>query len=259
MKLLSLNLWGGLKPELLPYIREQSKDTDIFCFQEVYDTDSGVQEVDGFRAGLLGELKQLLPDFDYYYEPTYWSWVNVTKVDFKVSEGQATFVRRSLKILETDARYIYGDKSVEIRQDFTNEPKNVVGTLLEANGKQLFVANVHGLWFPGDKHDTPDRIKQSEIILEFVKGRKQPTIICGDFNLEPETESVKILERAGYRNLIREYNITNTRNENSWLAHNNKQYYADFTFTTPDVQAKKFEVPHNLVSDHLPMILEFEI
>ena len=87
---------------------------------------------------------------------------------------------------------------------------------------------------------------------------KSAKILCGDFNLMPETESIKMLGEA-MRDLIKDYKITNTRNEISWKTYNNKQYFADFTFVSKDINVLNFEVPYNEVSDHLPMILEFEL
>ncbi len=49
MKLISLNVWAGRKfEELLDFIKQQSLDADIFCLQEVFETDSD-KETDGNR------------------------------------------------------------------------------------------------------------------------------------------------------------------------------------------------------------------
>jgi hypothetical protein len=61
------------------------------------------------------------------------------------------------------------------------------------------------------------------------------------------------------RDLIRDYKIENTRNEISWKQYSNKQYYADFTFVTDDIKVLNFDVSYCLVSDHLPMILDFSL
>jgi endonuclease/exonuclease/phosphatase family metal-dependent hydrolase len=38
-----------------------------------------------------------------------------------------------------------------------------------------------------------------------------------------------------------------------------KQPFADYIFITPDIKVKNFEVPDLEISDHLPMILDFDI
>lgn len=46
MKIICLNTWGGvLKDELRDFLIKQSTDTDIFCFQEVYDSVINPREI----------------------------------------------------------------------------------------------------------------------------------------------------------------------------------------------------------------------
>jgi endonuclease/exonuclease/phosphatase family metal-dependent hydrolase len=84
-------------------------------------------------------------------------------------------------------------------------------------------------------------------------------IIGGDFNLNKNTESVKMFEKNGYRNLIEEFGIEVTRNHLIWdLYPENIQFWADYLFVSPEVKVKSFEVPKNEVSDHLPQVLVIE-
>lgn len=83
-------------------------------------------------------------------------------------------------------------------------------------------------------------------------------IIVGDFNLLPETESLKIIGE-GMRNLIGEFNIARTRsNLSPFFGKKEFQKFADYTLATPDVKVLDFKVLEVEVSDHLPMILEFD-
>src|SRR5581483_7148606 len=107
-------------------------------------------------------------------------------------------------------------------------------TKIMCGSQELLILNVHGKWYPGQKLDDTDRLEQSKIILEFAQKFSGPKIICGDFNLMPQTQSIAMLE-GDYRNLIKDFGITNTRNEASWKAHNNKQYFADYTFVSPEI------------------------
>ncbi len=56
------------------------------------------------------------------------------------------------------------------------------------------VVNFHGLWNGKGKTDTPDRIAQSQNILRFLEGVDGEIILCGDFNLLPDTESLRMFE-----------------------------------------------------------------
>lgn len=256
---MSFNIWGGRQgQELLDYLQEQARNTDIFCLQEVFDSNSEVLDYQGVRPHLLGELKSLLPGFSAYFAPAYQGYMDEQKVDFHVLEGQAIFVKNNLQVKETGAIYIYGDERTQIKEDFSNEPKILQFAKLLANEKEFLVVNVHGKWYPGEKLDTKERLEQSEKILEVLEKYSGPKIISGDFNLMPETQSIKMLEKS-FKNLIKDFNISSTRNKISWQAHKNIQHFADYTFVSPDIQVKTFEVPYNEVSDHLPMLMEFEL
>jgi endonuclease/exonuclease/phosphatase family metal-dependent hydrolase len=54
----------------------------------------------------------------------------------------------------------------------------------------LIIANCHLFWQPGD---SPQRIRQVEILLERVKAfpPETPVVICGDFNGTPETRAIR--------------------------------------------------------------------
>ena len=72
MKLISLNTWGGrhFNP-ICAFIKKHEKDTDIFCFQEIYDTSSKVKQYKNLlRANLLLEIKTILPNFNSYFLPS---------------------------------------------------------------------------------------------------------------------------------------------------------------------------------------------
>ena len=71
----------------------------------------------------------------------------------------------------------------------------------------------------------------------------------------PSTESIKILENTGMRNLVKEYGITNTRT--SYYKNTNDKF-ADYTFVTPGLMVHDFQIMPDEVSDHAAMYLEFE-
>lgn len=92
--------------------------------------------------------------------------------------------------------------------------------------------------------------------MSFHKGGK---VLCGDFNLLPQTKSIAMLE-GRMRNLIKEYNIKTTRSKlNPYHGTPTEQHFADYVFVSEDIKVLDFKVPEAEVSDHLPMILEFEI
>jgi endonuclease/exonuclease/phosphatase family metal-dependent hydrolase len=77
-------------------------------------------------------------------------------------------------------------------------------------------------------------------------------ILCGDFNLLPDTDSLAILEQ-GMRNLVKEYRVTSTRSQ----FYEKPDRFADYILVSPEVIVEDFQVLDEAVSDHLPLLLEF--
>lgn len=260
MKLISLNTWGGkIFEPLMDFIKSQRQSTEIFCFQEIYDTKSDVKDYHQIRANLLRELKKTLPGFKIFYTPEFEGYDSCPEsVDFDLTVGEAVFIKDTLQIINQEELLIYGNKLDKVlKKDFSNLPVTLQYISFTVNGKQYIVCNFHGTAFPGTKLDTPFRLKQSTDILAFLKNKVGAKIVIGDFNLLPQTESILMLEKD-YRSLIKKFNIGKTRSNLSPYAKSlDFQKFADYAFVSKDITVISFEVPNIEISDHLPMILEF--
>ncbi|QQG41866.1 MAG: hypothetical protein HYV90_00940 [Candidatus Woesebacteria bacterium] len=245
MKIIFLNIWHAhVWDKLQEYILSEAKIADILCFTEV-------------GPELQTKLVRLLPDFQPFYD-------ELIKTDYldEGIDGQTIFIKRGVRVINHTNMLAYKIT----RKDAGGFQVAEVGS----NGGSFFIGSVHGKAKPGHKLDTPARIKQSKIIIDYFKHKNGPKIIGGDFNLMPNTKSVKMFEMAGYRNLIEEYKIGSTRNHFSWEQAERqfkergeqffeRQYFADYLFISPDIKVKNFEVPNIEISDHLPLVLEFDI
>lgn len=263
MRLISLNTFGGrvLKP-LLEWIISEAPTTDIFCFQEILDASSIVENGLGWRSNLFTEIGSALPDFNGYFKPVREQLFERNNNEDIVAFGKATFVKKTYDVTRVGDIFIYGEPGDYVVGDQMPKPNSLLYTEVVVNGVALMICNVHGLPFPGDKLDTPERLRQSEIIVNFASDLSGEKIICGDFNLLPETESVKMFERAGYTNLIKYFGIATTRGKLCKILHpefTNRQEFADYVFASAGVSAKSFSVPDVPISDHLPMILNFDL
>lgn len=220
MKIIFLNVWKhDIRDELADFIKEHVPTTDVFCFQEAH-------EIDRVAGGELADFQKF--DAEKY-------------ISENIEYVQATYVRSKASI--KDEEVIFPEDSA-------------IGLALALNINGQIVCNAHGISRPNEKVDSPGRLLQTKGLIEFFKSSKQPVIIGGDFNLFPDTESVVMFERAGYRNLIKEYGITTTRNRLAWEKYpDNPHYFADYVFVSPEVEVVGFEVIDNEVSDHLPMVL----
>lgn len=250
MKLISLNTWGaraGLE-KLLAFVRAH-EDTDIFCFQEVWN---GGEHMLGQKAGgspligtcttLLQQIEQALPSHKVFFKPHFFDFY-----------GLAILAKKNIEILAEGEVFIYKERGYISEDELGNHARNLQYlTFATAKGKRT-VANIHGLWNGQGKSDSVDRLQQSENILAFFASMDHPYILSGDFNLRPDTESIKMLERAGLRNLIREYGISSTRTS----LYIKLEKFADYILTSPDIIVNDFRVLPEEVSDHAPLMLDF--
>ncbi len=248
MKLISLNTFGGTFFEsLIEFVEREESTTDIFCFQEILSEAHDATNVRGMRMNLFIELRTILADFDYVSLVT--NHKNQAPEE-GYTFGKTIFVKKPMQI--------------ETLTDHTE------GAFLVAKIKQMntefIVCNVHGRSLPGEKFDTAERLEQSKNILDFLAAQSGEKIICGDFNLLPQTQSIKMFEEAGYKNLITDFAITTTRgtlHKKTYPEYANLpdgfQEFADYTFVMPGILVKSFDVPDLSLSDHLPMILNFDV
>jgi len=262
MKLISLNLWGGkVFMPLIDFIKQSSSNTDIFCLQEVFNTKSDKKEYKGNRINMLDELKLILSDFLVFFFPTISGFDTEdppSQTDFDLEYGSAIFVKNYIKINSHGNILIFKDPSYPpLKPDFSNNPTPLQYITFNIDGKEFAVFNFHGTSFPGDKLDTKRRLNEAKNVKEIVKSTNGAKILVGDFNLLPQTKSIKIQEE-NMKNLIKEFNIPKTRSDLSpFFGKVEFQNFADYTFVSNDLSVESFQVPYIEISDHLPMILEF--
>lgn len=228
------------------FIRKNSKDTDIFCLQEVTVIKKPGVYYDEFSANLLPELSAILVDFNLVFYPL------LDERDFKY--GLAIFLRKGTEI------NFSGGLIFNSRGNVNHLISSKGFQFLQATFKKrkIWICTLHGISKPGSKLDTAERIDQSKKIVEFLKSKKGEKILAGDFNLAPQTQCIAMVERVEMRNLIKEFNIKDTRGAINHASYPTPQYYSDYAFVSNEIRVIDFRVPQVKVSDHLPLILEFE-
>lgn len=258
MRLLSLNVWmGRLFEELVDYVRETTKSIDIFCFQEVFSTVTTVKwsEDKKMRYNLFSELCGVLPGFCGFFSSYYDGGDAKGKVDHHVSYGLAVFVRKSIQVISVGDIFVFGNRNYSPREyPFIRSRTLQYVTILNSNGRACTICNFHGLWNGKGKTDTQERLIQSENARSFLDQIPHSKILCGDFNLTSNTESLYMLERD-MKNLVRERGFRNTRS--SFYPKRESEPYADYMLVSPDIKVHLFNVEEKEVSDHLPLVLNF--
>lgn len=168
--------------------------------------------------------------------------------------GLAVFFKKDLLVLDHGEIFVHKQKGYDLEQEKKGRTaKNLQYLTLQVEDYQkLTIVNFHGLWNGQGKGDSEDRLAQSENIVSFLKTLNHSFILGGDFNLNPDTRSLKMFEDCGLRNLIKEYGITSTRT--SFYAKENR--YADYVFVSKGVNVLDFQVLPDEVSDHAPLCVK---
>jgi endonuclease/exonuclease/phosphatase family metal-dependent hydrolase len=243
MKLISLNIWGGhvLQP-LLDFIKTH-REVDIFCFQEVYHRAKEKISTEDREVSLdiFNQIQTILKDHQGFFRPV---------VDGIY--GVASFVKKNIDVLEE------GELSIYVNPDYIGRgprhSRNLQWLECQVNQTKYSILNIHGLWNGKGKTDTLERLTQSERIRDFMSTLKTPKLLCGDFNLRPDTSSLKMLEKD-MENLIKIYNFSSTRTR----FYEKEERFADYILTSPEVQVNDFCVLKDEVSDHSPLFLDFQV
>lgn len=253
MKLITVNSWGGkLFDPFIKFIKEYSQQVDIFCFQEMYRSPTDKLISREMHSNIYGEIKKSLPSHQGYFATHLTERDLGGKVSFPLEGGLAIFINSEIKVNECKDIFIYRQGTALLNDDITTIPRNLQYISFSKENKDYLIGHFHGIWFPKSKEDTEDRIQQARKIKEFLSKRKEEKILCGDFNLLPNTKSMQILEE-GMKNLIKEYNILTTRNR----YYEREEKHADYVLISSGIGIKQFGIIDIEISDHLPLLFEF--
>ncbi|MGB7957365.1 MAG: endonuclease/exonuclease/phosphatase family protein [Minisyncoccia bacterium] len=254
MKLLTLNTWGGKVHEpLLKFIEQRAEDTDIFCLQEVFSATTDLEISDGARANLHQDVSKILGAYRAFHSPKSKGYDYSGYIGKDLNFGNAIFIKKNIPILSYDEMFnIVSDEGYDWGKNAIAKAQFMT---IQVDQAPLAICNFHGMWIKDTKKkDTPERIEQSHHIRKILDSFSGEKIICGDFNLLPGGESIKILEK-GMRNLIADYHVTSTRSQ----LYKKDIKFADYILTSPGIKVKDFKVLPDEVSDHLALELDFSI
>ena len=256
MRIISLNTWGGRagRDVLLGFFKKYAETTDIFCLQEIWSAPyehlegrpAGGLEIDHEQIMVYGlqEISAVLPNHVPFFRPHHLD-----------NYGLLMMVNKNLTVREEGDVFVYKHRGYVPEGDVGYHARNVQYVTVETAHGPITTMNFHGLWNAGKgKKDSPERLEQSEKILDFMKKIKNPLVFCGDFNLLPDTESIQKFEDAGLRNLIKESKVTSTRTS----FYKKPEKFADYAFVSKDILLKDFKVLPDEVSDHTPLMIEID-
>ncbi|WJH40724.1 endonuclease/exonuclease/phosphatase family protein [Aliirhizobium terrae] len=265
MKIICLNGWGGkLHGELIDYVVRE--DPDILCLQEVVHTPKTTKDwltyrdgdhVLAQRANFFRDVAEALPDHFAQFCQSAQGELWDGDVEIPSRWGLATFVRHSLPIIEQVQGFVHGEFSPHSYGDHPR-PRlaHAVRVYDYEQDRSLCVAHMHGLRDLAGKMDTPARLAQAQRLATLLRGiakPNEPIVFCGDFNIEPDSETFAVLADLGLQDLVTARGFTSTRTSHYPKAGR----FADYMLVNSLVEVLRFEVVTDPeVSDHCPLLLE---
>jgi hypothetical protein len=253
----SQNVWGGqVFGPLCERIASLRDQIHLFCFQEVSASPDGAQPYTPVRTNLLAELQHRLPGYQTLFCNIQSGFDPHGPVTYAVDFGQAMFIHPALTLQDHFKRFIF--RTENALSTHANLPvgwglgRAIQVATIRQDQTSYVIGNVHGLWHPSGKGDIPERLEQStHIISAMASAVAEKKIIVGDLNALPQTQSIGVIERAGYRNLVSEHSITDTRT----VFYDKAPRLADYAFVSEAVKVEAFCVDQSPVSDHAALIL----
>ena len=253
MKLICLNTWGGRagSDRLLAFLNAH-RDADFVCLQEVWS--APYEGLEGAAAGgwplshddimVTGkqEIAALLDGHEVFFHPHHLD-------DY----GLMTLVAKRHEVVESGDVFVHRERGYIPEGDIGHHARNVQFVTVATPAGRVSVMNFHGLWNGLGKGDGADRLAQSRRLIDFLAGRGEPFVLCGDFNLAPHTQSLKMIEETGLRNLVAEFGVTSTRTR----LYPGRERFADYAFASAGIGVRAFRALPDEVSDHAPLIMEF--
>ncbi|WP_174822826.1 endonuclease/exonuclease/phosphatase family protein [Ruegeria lacuscaerulensis] len=260
-----LNGWGGKLHEVfLPYITVASPD--VLCLQEVVHSPASDKEWltyrDGDhvlpqRANFFRDVCNALPDHVATFCPAAQGVLWDDDASVPSQWGLATFVHKSYPVIGQAQGFVHKTYGPNGYGDHPRSRSAHAVRVYDHNmDRPVSITHMHGLRDLNGKKDTPERAAQARKLLDLSRQVSEPddlTIICGDFNVEPDSQTLSILSEAGLSELVTGQGFISTRNSQ----YKKPGRYADYMLINRKEEVKSFDVIYDPeVSDHCPLILE---
>lgn len=264
MEIMCLNGWGGkLHDQMLPFL--QFTAPDVLCLQEVVH--SPVSDKDWLtyrdgdhilpqRANFFRDVSTALPDHIAIFCPAAQGVLWEEDRSISSQWGLATFVHKAVPIIGQVQGFVHKSYSPVGYGDHPRS-RSAHGVRVYDYGSErpISITHMHGLRDLNGKMDTAERAAQARRLLDLSRQVSEPgdlTVICGDFNVEPDSETLQILTNAGLSELVTGGGFSTTR-----TSHYKKLgRYADYMLISDANAVRGFDVVYDPeISDHCPLVL----
>lgn len=244
MKLIQLNIWGGkLGRQIIDFL--QAEQPDIVCMQEVNDLEGRAgykffATLDEIKAGSDLDNAFMSPAYASRYMERELEYGNAIASKFPISSSRTVFTNGQYK------------RNFDITKDDGNI-RNLQVVELDTAGTKLNLLNHHGYHIKGSKAGDDNTIKAMQTIAQTIDSLHGPVILCGDFNLAPDSQSINIINQK-LTNLSIANKLRSTYNQ-----FGTSDTVCDYIFVNNLVKVRSFKMSDEAVSDHKALILDFDI
>lgn len=235
-------MWGGrLGKQIIELLLRE--DADIICLQEAIVIPGGNSFVFDHLEDI--QTKAGYPHCDFLPQFGYKVMKRHAKSGMAILSKVAPIVTDGIF-----TRLEYMDDFDFIDTDYNI--RSIQRATFEYGDQKLHVLNHHGHHVPDHKDGNDETLRQCKMIVEYIASLEEGSIVlCGDFNLIPESESLEQINEV-LINHAKEHGIITTRTP---LTH--KIEVCDYIFTSSNLQVTNFQVLDDIVSDHKALTIEF--
>jgi endonuclease/exonuclease/phosphatase family metal-dependent hydrolase len=244
MKIIQLNIWGGkLGQQVIDFLT--AENPDFVCLQEVND----LKGRSGYKFfATLDEIKKDAGFKHSFMAPTY----SARYMERELKYGNAILSKPPIVSTKT----VFTNGEYKPRFDVTKDDGNIRNlqvAVVRIDDSPFNILNHHGYHIKGSKAGNDETLRQMRIIADTIATLKGPIILCGDFNLSPDSESIAIINDK-LTNLSIKNGLKRTYNQFSVV-----DTVCDYIFVNDRIKVRDFKMSDELVSDHKALILEFDL
>lgn len=224
-------------------------------------TEPVIDDGDGYKVNvdIFGKCKEFLPGYQPLFSAGSRGFVNdSTWLPLPFEYGIGMFVHPSISILQQTFDFIHS----EFRSGLPSKPPlGRTAQVIRCSHKQghFTLVNLHGLWQPNGKKDSEERREQANKLSSLIKRvaqKDEPLIVCGDFNVLPDSETFSILRKVGLEDINKQFDIHCTRSS----LYKKEVRYADYFLANKSTEIHSLTVMRDeVVSDHCPLNFEFNL
>jgi len=147
---------------------------------------------------------------------------------------------------------IDGASAFEIRPQL---PRHLLDTIIEIEGREVHAMSWHGAW-TAPPTDTDETLRQAKVVADYLKSLSGPFILGGDLNNVSGSKTVRLIGEVAINWMKDSGAVQTTHPKIHKIVP--KGFLVDYIFSSRHFNLLSISVPEVLVSDHLPVVAEFE-